>query len=159
MEVRVVIEGIIIKEIESHIDKRGFFREILRVNEDFQSADIGQISHSLVYKGVLKAWHLHKIQSQWNYVTCGLIKVALHDTRKKSSTYRETIEFLTGENQTPKAYFFPAGVAHGYICLKGPMHIIYVTSGVYDISDEVRIPHDDPEIGYDWLKERKTIIK
>lgn len=151
-EARVVIEGVIIKELESHIDERGFFREILRMNEDFQLKDIGQLSHSLVYKGVLKAWHLHKIQSQWNYVACGLLKVALHDTRLKSPTYRETIEFLTGDSQIPKAYFFPPGVAHGYICLKGPMHIIYITSGVYDISDEVRIPHDDPEIGYDWNK-------
>lgn len=151
-EARGVIEGVIIKELESHIDERGFFREILRVNEDFQLEDIGQISHSLVYKGVLKAWHLHKVQSQWNYVACGLLKVALHDTRQKSPTYRETIEFFTGDNQTPKAYFFPPGVAHGYICLDGPMHIIYITSGVYDISDEVRIPHDNPEIGYDWLK-------
>ena len=147
-----MIEGVTIMELESHIDERGFFRELLRVEEDFQPGDIGQLSHSLVNKGVLKAWHLHRIQSQWNYVTCGLIKVALHDTRQKSPTYRQTIEFLTGDDQPPKAYFFPPGVAHGYRCLEGPMHIIYVTSGIYDLSDEVRIPHDDPEIGYDWLK-------
>ncbi len=151
-----MIEGVFIKELENHIDERGFFREILRVGEDFQSEDIGQLSHSLVKKGVLKAWHFHKVQSQWNYVTCGLIRVALHDTRPKSATYRKTIDFLTGDNQTPKAYFFPPGVVHGYICLEGPMHIIYITSGVYDLSDEGRIPHDDPEIGYDWLKKGIT---
>ena len=42
------------------------------------------------------------------------------------------------------------GVAHGYHCLQGPMNIIYVTSGTYDLEDEVRIPHDDAEIGYHW---------
>lgn len=147
-----MIEGVFIKELENHIDERGFFREILRVREDFQLEDIGQLSHSLVKKGVLKAWHFHKVQSQWNYVACGLIRVALHDTRPKSPTYRKTLDFLTGDSQTPKAYFFPPGVAHGYTCLEGPMHIIYITSGVYDLSDEGRIPHDDPEIGFDWLK-------
>ncbi len=151
-----MIEGVFIKELESHIDERGFFRELLRVEEDFQVEDIGQLSHSLVKKGVLKAWHFHKVQSQWNYVACGLIRVALHDTRPKSPTYRKTVDFLTGDNQTPKAYFFPPGVAHGYTCLEGPMHIIYITSGVYDLSDEGRIPHDDPEIGYDWLKKGIT---
>ena len=152
-----MIEGVIIKELKSHIDERGYFREILRVKEDFELKDIGQISHSLVHKGVLKAWHSHRFQSQWNYVTCGLIKVALHDTRRESRTYRKTIEFLTGDDQTPKAYFFPPGVTHGYICLKGPMHIIYITSGVYDLSDEIRIPHDDTEIGYDWLKNSSVL--
>ncbi len=151
-----MIEGVIIKEIKSHIDERGFFSEILRVNEDFHPGDIGQISHSFVKKGVLKAWHMHTFQSQWNYVVCGLIKVALHDTRKESPTFHQTIELLTGDDQAPKVYFFPPGVAHGYICLKSPMHIIYVTSGVYDISDEVRIPHNDPDIGYDWLKNKIT---
>ena len=152
-----MIEGVFIKELESHTDERGFFREILRVEEDFQLEDFGQLSHSFVKKGVLKAWHYHKVQSQWNYVACGLIRVALHDMRPESPTYRETVDFLTGDNQTPKTYFFPPGVAHGYTCLEGPMHIIYVTSGVYDLSDEGRIPFDDPEIGYDWQK--KSLVE
>lgn len=146
-----MIEGVIIKELKSHIDERGFFREVLRVNEDFHFEDIGQISHSLVYEGVAKAWHLHRFQSQWNYVACGLVKVALHDTRQECSSFRETMEFLIGDDQPPKTYCFPPGVAHGYKCIKGPMHIIYITSGVYDLSDEMRIPHDDPDIGYDWV--------
>ena len=149
-----MIDGVIIKELESHRDERGFFREVLRLKDDFCSGDIGQISHSLVKTGVLKAWHAHKVQSQWNYVACGLLKVALHDTRPESPTYRETMEFYAGDKEAPKAYRFPAGVAHGYLCLEGPMHILYITSGVYDLSDEVRIPHDDPDIGYDWSKSR-----
>jgi dTDP-4-dehydrorhamnose 3,5-epimerase len=46
----------------------------------------------------------------------------------------------------------PPGVAHGYRCLLGPAHVIYVTSGTYDPEDEVRIAHDDPGIGFSWLK-------
>jgi dTDP-4-dehydrorhamnose 3,5-epimerase-like enzyme len=29
-------------------------------------------------------------------------------------------------------------------------HLFYITSHTYDPADEERIPHDDPEIGYDW---------
>lgn len=147
-----MIQGVSIKELETHTDERGYFREIIRTNNDFFKADFGQLSHSLVYAGVVKAWHLHKIQTQWTYVACGLLKVVLHDTRSQSLTYGETMEFLIGDNQSSFVYVFPPGVAHGYRCIYGPAHVIYVTSGVYDPSDEERILHNDPHIGYDWLK-------
>lgn len=82
---------------------------------------------------------------------CGLIKVALHDFRPDSPTFRETMKFLVGDNQSAQVNYFPPGVLHGYKCISGPMHIIYVTSGTYDLSDEVRIPQDSPETGYDWI--------
>ena len=152
-----MIEGVAIKILTTHEDRRGFFREIIRTTDNFFSPGFGQLSHSLVNPGVLKAWHAHKIQAQWNYVVSGLIKVVLHDSRKDSPTFHETMEFLVGDNQPAKIYFFPPGVLHGYRCLIGPMNIIYVTSGVYDLADEVRIPHDDPEVGYDWFAEAATI--
>jgi dTDP-4-dehydrorhamnose 3,5-epimerase len=145
-----MIEGVIIKELVTHSDERGFFREVFRFLEEFEKISVGQLSHSLSKEGVVKAWHGHKEQSQWNYVVSGKIKVALYDNRSESSTYRETMEFIVGDNEKFRAYFFPPVVLHGYKCLKGPMHIIYVTSGVYDLSDEVRISKDNPKIGYQW---------
>ena len=147
-----MIEGVVLKELETHSDDRVFFREIFRMTDDFFQEGFGQLSHSLVYPGVVKAWHAHRVQTQWNYIACGLVRVALHDIRPESPTYRETMEFLTGENQKPIVYSFPPGVAHGYRCIAGPMHIIYITSGVYDLGDEVKIPHNDPDIGYDWQR-------
>ena len=74
--------------------------------------------------------------------------------RKDSKTYQQTMEFLVGENTESTVYLFPPGVVHGYQCVNGPANVIYVTSGQYDLSDEVRIPHNNPEIGYDWLKSK-----
>jgi dTDP-4-dehydrorhamnose 3,5-epimerase len=148
-----MIDGVVFKDLVTHADERGFFREIVRSTDDFFAAGFGQLSHSLVHQGVLKAWHAHREQSQWNYVVNGLIKVALHDTREGSQTYRETMEFLAGDNQTVRVYFFPPGVAHGYRCLNAPMNIIYLTSGTYDMDDEVRLPPDDAAIGYNWSSE------
>lgn len=148
-----MIEGVVIKNLITHSDERGFFREVFRFSEEFKNTNVGQISHSLVHKGILKAWHGHRVQSQWNYVVSGKIRVALHDNRESSSTYKQTIEFIVGSEEEKKAYFFPAGVLHGYKCLEDPMHIIYVTSGVYDLNDEIRIPHDEEQIGFNWLKE------
>ena len=146
-----MIKGVEFKNLESYNDERGYFREIIRSNNDFMREGIGQISHSLVYTGVIKAWHAHKIQTQWNYVSNGLISVSLYDFRKDSCSFGEIMTFLCGDNQNQIVYKFPPGVAHGYKCINGPMNIIYITSGQYDLNDEIRIPHDDKKIAFDWL--------
>lgn len=148
-----MIQGVIIKQLVTHADERGFFREIIRVTDGFFKEGFGQLSHSLVFPGVIKAWHAHKLQGQWNYVVSGLLKVVLCDFRPDSPTFRERTEFFAGDNQPAQVYYFPAGVLHGYKCINGPMNIIYVTSGTYDSDEEVRISFNDPAIEFDWLKE------
>jgi dTDP-4-dehydrorhamnose 3,5-epimerase len=152
-----MIEGVEIKELVTHLDERGYFREILRVNDPIFPEGFGQWSHSLMYAGVAKAWHIHKVQIDWWYVGGGVLKVALHDTRPASKSYRETMELLMGDNQPAKLLRIPPGVAHGCKCLDGPAHLFYITSRIYNPQDEGRIPHDDPSIGYDW--ERGPAIK
>jgi dTDP-4-dehydrorhamnose 3,5-epimerase len=147
-----MIDGVVIKPLKTHEDERGFFREIFRFSEEYSGVSVGQLSHSFVKEGIIKAWHGHKVQSQWNYVVTGLIKVALYDDRANSPTYKETMEFLIGDSQKPYAYFFPPGVLHGYKCITEPMHIIYATSGIYDLSDEIRLSLCDPAIGFKWKK-------
>ena len=149
-----MIEGVQIKELVTHADERGFFREVIRSTDPFFAAGFGQLSHSLVLPGVLKAWHAHKRQAQWTYLAAGELDVVLHDTRPDSPTFRKTVELLLGDRHAARAYVMPPGVAHGYRCVNGPAHVIYVTSGTYDPDDEVRIAHDDPAIGIDWTSRR-----
>ena len=148
-----MIEGVIIKDLITHKDERGFFREIFRFSSEFRNVPVGQLSHSLVREGVIKAWHGHTNQAQWNYVVTGQLKVALFDNREGSKTYHKTMEFRIGEEGEANAYYFPKGILHGYKCMKGPLHIIYVTSGIYDLEDEIRHPYDSSDIGYDWVNE------
>jgi len=147
-----MIEGVVVKELVTFPDERGFFREIIRTTDDFFKEGFGQWSHSLMNAGVAKAWHIHRIQTDWWYVACGLLKVALYDTRPESQTHRTTMEILLGEHQPGRVLRVPPGVAHGCKALSGPVHLFYVTSHVYNPADEGRIPFDDPEIGYDWLR-------
>lgn len=102
------------------------------------------------YQGVAKAWHIHQKQTDWWYCAVGTIKAALYDTRPNSPTHGEVQELLMGEGQPPIVLKIPPGVAHGYRVLNGPAHVFYIVSHEYDGSDEGRIRHDDPEIGYDW---------
>lgn len=147
-----MIHGVVVKELATHVDDRGFFRELIRSTDEFFAEGFGQLSHALVHQGVAKAWHIHKIQIDWWYVATGTLRVALHDTRESSPTYRETMELLLGEQLPGRVLRVPTGVAHGFRCIAGPAHMFYVTSKVYNPDDEGRISHDDPTIGYDWLK-------
>jgi dTDP-4-dehydrorhamnose 3,5-epimerase len=145
-----MIDGVILKELVTHADERGFFREVIRITDAFFEEGFGQWSHSLMFPGTAKAWHVHQHQTDWWYVGLGTLKVALYDTRPDSTTSGELVELFMGEHHAAKVIKIPPGVAHGCRAIGGPAHLFYVTSHTYDPADEGRIPHDDPSIGYDW---------
>ena len=147
-----MIQGVIIKELRTFTDERGFFREIIRVTDDFFGEGFGQWSHSLMFNGVIKAWHFHHIQTDWWYVVNGVLRVGLCDMRPESPTYKKTMDFLMGNLQPVQVVKIPPGVAHGCKAIQGPANLFYVTSHVYNPADEIRIAYNDPEINFDWLK-------
>ncbi len=147
-----MIDGVALKNLKTHRDERGFFREIIRVTDDFFEEGFGQWSHSLMHPGVIKAWHIHNKQTDWWYVCSGVLKVVLYDKRPDSSTYRQSMEIMLGDSHEASVLKIPPGVAHGCKCISGPANLLYVTSRTYNPEDEGRIPHDDSEIGYDWLE-------
>lgn len=147
-----MIDGVVFKELVTNSDERGFFREIIRVNDDFFAEGFGQWSHSLMLDNVIKAWHFHNVQTDWWYVVNGVLRVGLCDMRKDSATYMETMDFLMGDWQLPRVVRIPPGIAHGCKTLQGPVNLLYMTSHVYDPHDEIRIDYNDPSIDFDWLK-------
>ena len=145
-----MIEGVVLKELTTHHDERGFFREIARDTEEIVSEGWSQISHSLMHPGVAKGWHVHPTQIDWWYVPVGDLKVALYDTREGSATKGQLDELSLGEHYDGQLLKIPAGVAHGCRVIGTTTHLIYMTSKTYDPDEEGRIPHDDADIGYDW---------
>ncbi len=147
-----IIEGVVIHPLVRHADDRGYFQEIIRVTDHFFGEGFGQLSHSKMYPGVVKAWHIHKTQVDWWYVPFGRLRVALHDLRPDSSTLGTTQELYLGDDLTPTVLRIPPGVAHGCRVIgETPAHLFYVTSCTYNPEEEGRIPYNDPKIGYDWL--------
>lgn len=147
-----MIDGVMIKELVKHPDERGFFIEMVRRTDEFFAEGFGQVSHSFMRKGIVKAWHIHKTQVDWWYLVNGVIKAAMYDLREGSKTYRELMEVTLGTAGEPrKVLKIPPGVAHGLKVLKGPANLVYVTSGTYTKNEEGRILYNDPDIGYDWV--------
>lgn len=146
-----MIDGIMTKSLTTYPDQRGFFREIIRKTDNFFDEGFGQFSHSMMYPGVAKAWHIHKTQVDWWYVPIGNLKVVLHDKREDSPTRGETQEIYLGENYPAQVVKIPPGVAHGCKVVGGVTHLFYITSKTYDPDEEGRIRYDDSEIGYDWF--------
>ena len=147
-----MIHGIEIKKLITHTDRRGFFREIIRETDEFFTGGFGQWSHSLMFNGVTKAWHYHKIQTDFWYVCSGVLRVGLCDLREDSSSYKQTMEFLMGDMQNAQVVKIPPCVAHGCQTVQGPVNLLYITSHVYNPDDELRIDYDDPDIDFDWMQ-------
>lgn len=146
------IEGVLIKNLERHNDERGFFEELVRKTDDFFSEGFGQLSHSYMHKGVVKAWHYHITQTDWWYVARGVLHVALYDMRKKSSTFQLINEFEAGEGFSNIIIKIPPMVAHGCKVISSDAELFYITSRIYDTREEGRIEYNDKSIGYDWNK-------
>src|SRR2546423_8363169 len=93
------IEGVEIKELVTNADERGFFREVIRETDPFFD-HFGQWSHSLMYAGTAKAWHIHQHQTDWWYCI-GALKVALHDLREGSASRGRTDTFYMADRYGP----------------------------------------------------------
>ena len=145
------IHDVIIKNLNTHSDDRGYFREILR-DDDNLLRRFGQTSITKSYPGVIKAFHWHSEQDDVWYVASGMARIVLYDRRPGSPTYKTTQIIYAGDDN-PVAVLIPAGIAHGYQVLGNqPVVLFYHVTNAYDPKnpDEERIAFDDPEIGFDW---------
>ena len=146
-----MIEGVKVKDLKVIPDDRGMLMEMLRSDDpDFQK--FGQVYMTMVYPGVVKAWHYHKKQTDHFVCVGGMAKVALYDDREGSPTRGETNTFVIGW-QRQRMVIIPPGVYHGFTPAGSePAYIVNVPTELYDLEnpDEFRRPFDDPAIGYDW---------
>jgi dTDP-4-dehydrorhamnose 3,5-epimerase len=145
------IHDVVVKELITRSDDRGYFREILR-EDDNLLRHFGQTSITKTYPGVIKAFHWHNHQDDIWYVASGMARVVLHDRREGSPTKGVTQVVYAGEDN-PVIVVIPSGIAHGYQVLGNqPVILFYHVTKAYDPKepDEERIAWDDPEIGFDW---------
>ena len=151
-----MIDGVEIKQLKPIPDERGWLMEILR-SDDKEFIKFGQVYVTTTYPGVIKAWHMHKKQWDFQVVIKGMAKIVLYDGRENSPTKGEINEFYAGE-KNPILIKIPPEVWHGNKCVGEEMMIlINIPTELYNYEnpDEQRLPYNTPEIKYDWaLKHR-----
>lgn len=148
-----LIEGVDVKPYALWPDDRGYFLEVMRAGcgavADFPMPST-QVSATLSYPGVIKAFHYHRHQTDCWIPAMGAFQVALADLRPDSPTFGRRNTLYVGVLR-PWQIRIPPGVAHGYkVISTEPSMLVYVTSRFYDAADEGRIAYDDPRINYDW---------
>ena len=146
-----MIEGVKTKKLVTIPDERGWLFEILRSDEEMFSA-FGQTYISAIYPGVVKAWHMHRKQTDNFTVVSGMGKLVLADLREDSPTRGEILEFFIGDENRILVQIPPL-VHHGIKGIgTGPTLILNCPDRPYDRDnpDEIRLPHDTEKIPYDW---------
>lgn len=150
-----MIEGVKIKRLKPNCDERGFLMEILRCDEEMFER-FGLVYVSMNYPGVVRAWHYHKLQTDFFCVVKGMAKVVIYDIREGSTTNGEVNEFFMGEH-APSIVRIPVGVMHGYktVGMESCLLLNFPTvPHNKEKPDEYRVDPHDNDIPYDWgLKE------
>ncbi len=145
------IEGVWVKRLTVIPDERGRLMEILR-SDDEGFVRFGQVYMTTTYPGVVKAWHLHRVQDDNFCCVKGMVKLVLYDAREGSPTHGALQEHFIGEHN-PLLVRVPAGVYHGWKCISEEEAIVInVPTEPYNRSapDEHRAEWNTPDIPYDW---------
>jgi dTDP-4-dehydrorhamnose 3,5-epimerase len=148
-----MIEGVITKPLKTVTDERGWLTEVLRSDwEHFKK--FGQVYVTAAYPQVVKAWHMHKKQTDNMACIKGMVKLVLYDGRKNSKTKGETNELAIGEKNLVLVHI-PPEVWHGFKTISEDYALILnVPTELYDYEkpDEHRLPPDTDKIPYEWKR-------
>ena len=148
------IEGVIIVDIKSYGDSRGYFMETYK-RECFEEGGITcefvQDNQSSSTKGVLRGLHfqIEHPQSKLVRVVSGSVFDVAVDLRPNSPTFGKWEgAVLSAENK--RQFFIPRGFAHGFLVLSDTAEFCYKCDDVYHPNDEGGLMFNDPALGIEW---------
>jgi len=151
------IQGLLLIERPTFSDERGFFHEVVRLNELLEASGVDfkpvQISHAMSLPKVIRGIHTEG----WNkiiYPVTGKMFSAIVDVRPESPTFGKYESFIfdnTNLDSPHAALFLPKGMGNS-ICVIGnePVHYIYAVDEYWDNSKARGIAWNDPDINIVW---------
>jgi len=148
-----MIKGVKTKKLKVIPDERGRLMEILRKDDDL-FLGFGQAYMTSTYPGVVKAWHMHRKQTDNVVCLQGMLKLVLYDGRRGSKTFGELEQYYIGVHN-PLLVQIPAGVYHGWMCVS-PEEALVVNLPTLPYNhkepDEQRLDPHSSDIPYDWTR-------
>lgn len=109
-----MIDGVIIKKIETFDDDRGWLAEFFRQDEINHEVAMAYISKT--NSGVIRGPHEHKSQSDYFVFLFGKYILYLWENREGKDNYHKLEKIEVGE-ENPCTVIVPPGVVHAYKCV------------------------------------------
>ena len=143
------IDGVAIHPLRRIQDERGVVMHMLKAT-DPHFGEFGEIYFSVIFPGVIKAWHLHS-KMVINYaVVDGNIKLVLFDQRPSSPTYQQLQEIVFGQINY-QLVTVPPGVVNGFTAVGAQRAIVANCANIpHDPGEITRIDPFTPSIPYTW---------
>ncbi|HET8578305.1 MAG TPA: dTDP-4-dehydrorhamnose 3,5-epimerase family protein [Methylomirabilota bacterium] len=145
------IDGVQVVELKRFVDDGGSFTELGRLSGGVAAAfpgfEVKQVNYSEMDPGVVKAFHVHRQQTDVWFVPPGdKMLLILLDVRADSKTRNVLRRLVLGDGQS-RLVKIPPGVAHGVRNLAPTRgHIIYLVDRHFSTDpnqgDEGRLPWD-----------------
>ena len=145
-----------VKVVASRVftDERGHLVEAANERDLAAAGIIARfVQDNLVHsgRGVVRGLHFQKANPQGKLVRAvsGSVFDVAVDVRRGSKTFGKWVgeTFVAGDG---RAFWVPAGFAHGYMVLTETADVYYKCTDFYAPSDERLVRWDDPAIGIDW---------
>ena len=144
-----MIEGVGIRPLKQIPDERGKVMHMLK-RDDPWFEKFGEIYFSVVYPGVVKGWHLHKVMTLNYAVVSGIIKLVLYDDREGSPSRGRLQEIFTGQDNYA-LITIPPNVWNGFKGIgTAPAIVANCATIPHDPAEIVRLDPFTKTIPYDW---------
>ena len=143
--IKTKLKDLVIIKKDTHIDNRGYFRELF-LEKNFKNKFIFDVM-SLSKKNVLRGLHLQTKKTQGKLITVikgSLFDVAV-DCRKKSKTFGKYFSIKLSENDNTSLYI-PEGFAHGFLTMEANTEIAYKVSRYYSLEHDVSLLASSKEL-------------
>ena len=149
-----MIQGVKVKKLRVIPDERGRLTELLRCDDSEFFIKFGQVYCTTTYPGVVKGWHLHRVQVDNIVCVSGMLKLVLYDPREDSPTRGEINEFFIGVHN-PVMVQIPNNVFHGWKCISENEAIVAncpTEPYNYDNPDQINVDPHSGQVPYDWAR-------
>lgn len=144
-----MIEGVQLFPLRRIPDERGVVMHMLK-NSDPHFERFGEIYFSVIFPGVIKAWHLHSRMTINYAVVVGNIKLVVFDQRPDSKTRGQLQEIYVGQTNY-QLVRVPPGVVNGFTSVGGEKAIVANCADIpHDPGEITRIDPFVTTIPYDW---------
>tara|TARA_B100000315_G_C14474851_1_gene540112 strand:- start:441 stop:938 length:498 start_codon:yes stop_codon:yes gene_type:complete len=146
------IEGVTVQPLKQIEGSGGAVLHMLRKDSNLFS-QFGEVYFSEIYPEAIKAWKLHKKQTQNIAVPWGKIQLVIYDSRSTSSTHGKIAEFRLGRPEHYQLIQIPPMLWYGFQGINNQVSIIAnCTDQAHNPEESESLPSDSGPIPYKWKK-------